>query len=137
MSVADLPTLNATLNITSSVLLIIGRIQIKRGNRSTHKKIMLLALLSSALFLTSYLVYHSRVGSVPYPHHDWTRTLYFIVLIPHVILAAVIVPFILVAVGRALRGNFAGHKRLVRWVWPVWMYVSVSGVIVYVMLYRL
>ena len=98
---------------------------------------MLAALVSSGLFLSSYLVYHFQVGSVPYPHHDWTRPLYFAVLIPHVILAALLVPLVVVLVWRALKGEFARHRRLARWVWPVWIFVSLSGVVVYLMLYRL
>jgi uncharacterized membrane protein YozB (DUF420 family) len=96
---------------------------------------MLSALVSSALFLASYLIYHAQVGSVPYPHHDWSRPIYFTILIPHVILAAVMTPFIIAAVVFALRGQFERHKRIVRWLWPVWIFVSISGVVVYVMLY--
>lgn len=137
MTTTDLPTLNAILNSISTALLLFGFIRIKQGRREVHKKIMLTALVASALFLTSYVIYHSLVGSVPYPHHDWSRPIYFAILIPHVILAAVMVPFILIAVRHALRGNFYKHKRLVRWVWPVWMYVSVTGVVIYFMLYKL
>ena len=137
MNTTDLPTLNAALNLVSAVLLVLGRRWIKRARPSAHKKTMLAALASSALFLISYLVYHYRVGSVPYPHYDWTRVLYFIVLVPHVILAAVMVPFILAAVWYALHARFDTHKRLVRYVWPVWVFVSISGLVVYAMLYRL
>lgn len=138
MSYSDLPTLNAVLNLISSVLLTAGYFQIKKkNNRSLHKKIMIGALITSGLFLISYVIYHFKVGSVPYPYHDWTRKIYFIVLIPHVILAAVMTPFIAIAVGFALRGRFDSHKKLVRWVWPVWIFVSVSGVVIYLMLYRL
>jgi uncharacterized membrane protein YozB (DUF420 family) len=137
MTVADLPSLNALLNSISAVLLLYGFIRIRQGKREAHKKIMLSALGSSTLFLISYLAYHSQVGSVPYPYYDWTRPVYYAILVPHVILAAVMVPFILIAVRYALRGNFSKHKRLVRWVWPVWMFVSLSGVIIYFMLYRL
>ena len=137
MSVSLLPTVNALLNGIASILLVLGFIQIKRGNRDTHKKIMLTALAVSLLFLCSYLFYHYRVGSIPYPYHDWTRPVYYIILIPHVILAGVMSPFIIIAVWHALHENFNRHKRLVRWVFPVWMYVSVTGVIIYFMLYRL
>ena len=98
---------------------------------------MTAALASSTLFLISYLIYHYSAGSVPYPHHDWTRPLYFAILIPHVILATFMVPFILMAVRHAWQGRFDRHKRLTRWVWPVWMFVSVSGVAIYLMLYQL
>ncbi len=137
MNVQDLPTLNAILNSISAVLLTLGFIHIKRGHRERHRKFMLAALVTSALFLTSYLIYHSQVGSVKYPHYDWTRPVYFAILIPHVILAAVMTPFILIAVWHALHARFEKHRRIVRWLWPVWMFVSVSGVAVYWMLYRL
>ena len=135
MSLTDLPTLNALLNMISAVLLIAGRLKIKKGDRPAHKKIMITALISSALFLTFYVVYHAQVGSVPYPYYNWTRVLYFIILVPHIILAAFMSPFILLAVFHALRERYDKHTRLVRWVWPVWIYVSVSGVIIYLMLY--
>ncbi len=135
MTVQDLPTLNATLNLISAILLIFGYVYIRSGDRAGHKKFMVAALISSALFLAFYLVYHAAVGSVPYPHHDWTRPLYFIILIPHIILAAVMTPFILIAVWHAFHASFDKHKKIVRWIWPVWMYVSVSGVMIYLMLY--
>lgn len=135
MSVTDLPTLNAVLNAVSTVFLSLGYVQIRRGNQSTHQKLMISALVTSALFLTSYLIYHYQVGSVPYPYHDWTRPVYFAILVPHVILAAVMTPFIVGLVWLALTKRFERHRRLARWVWPVWMFVSVSGVVVYLMLY--
>jgi putative membrane protein len=131
-----LPTLNATLNFISAVLLTFGFVYIKRQQPRIHKKIMLTALVSSALFLISYLIYHANVGSVPYQHYDWTRPVYFTILIPHVILAGLMVPFILAAVWLALKGKFDKHKKLVKWVWPVWMFVSVSGIVIYLMLYH-
>ncbi len=135
MSIQDLPTINASLNLLSTIFLLLGYINVKRGNRDTHKRFMVSALVSSAVFLICYLFYHSQVGSVPYPHHDWTRPLYFAVLIPHIILAAVMSPFILIAVWFAFREKFEKHRKIVRWLWPVWMYVSVSGVVIYLMLY--
>ncbi len=137
MTITDLPTLNALLNLTSAVLLFTGRIQIKRWHPDRHKKIMISAMASSLLFLISYSIYHASIGSVPYTKYDWTRPLYFSILIPHVIFAGVMLPFILVAIYYALRKRFDRHKRLVRLVWPVWMFVSISGIVVYVMLYRL
>lgn len=137
MNISDLSTVNAILNAISTILLITGYIQIKKQHRENHKKIMLGALAVSALFLTSYLIYHLYVGSVPYPYYDWTRPLYFIILVPHVILAALMTPFILLAVWFALHEKFDKHRRLARWVFPVWLFVSLSGVVVYVMLYRL
>ncbi|RME00860.1 MAG: DUF420 domain-containing protein, partial [Calditrichaeota bacterium] len=115
MTVRDLPALNALLNATSAVFLILGYVKIKRGRqKDKHKRFMLAALVASLLFLTSYLIYHSQVGSVPYPYHDWTRPLYFLILIPHVILAALMVPFIVLAVWHALHARFNKHKRIVR-----------------------
>ena len=137
MTATSLPTVNAILNAVSAVLLMFGYIKIRQGNRLIHKKIMISAVISSALFLISYLIYHYQVGSVPYPYHDWTRPVYFIILIPHVILAGVMVPFILAALYFAFRSRFDKHRRLVRWVWPVWMFVSLSGIAIYLMLYRL
>lgn len=137
VSVLDLPTLNAGLNTLCTLLLVRGFLQIRRGARQAHQKSMLAALGCSALFLCSYLIYHVQVGSVPYPHHDWTRPLYFAVLIPHVVLAALMAPFVALVVWCAYKQNFARHRRLARWVWPTWIFVSVSGVVVYLMLYRL
>ena len=136
MNVSALPTINAVLNGISAILLLWGFVQIKRGNRAKHHRLMIGALISSVLFLISYLMYHYAVGSVPYPRHDWTRLLYFVILIPHIILAGVMVPFIIAALVYALRNNFVKHVRLTRWVWPVWMFVSLSGIAIYVMLYR-
>lgn len=137
MTTADLPTLNVILNFISAIFLLTGFIFIKRNKPSIHKRFMLLTLLTSTLFLISYLVYHFSVGSVPYPYHDWTRPLYFAILIPHVILSGIMIPFIIAAVRFALKEQFDRHKKLVRWVWPVWMFVSLSGIVIYLMLYRL
>jgi len=135
MEVSNLPTLNAIINTISTVFLVFGYRYIKKGLRNKHKLMMISALISSLFFLISYLIYHSYVGSVPYPHHDWTRIVYFIILIPHIILAAVMGPFIIVAVYLAIREKFTWHVRLVKWLWPVWIYVSISGVVIYLMLY--
>lgn len=137
MNLTDLPALNATLNSITAILLLYGFILIRRKEIQKHKRVMLSALGTSIFFLTSYLIYHFNVGSVPYPHHDWTRPLYFAILIPHTILATVMTPFIVVAVWRALHEDYEKHKKIVRWVWPVWMFVSLTGVIVYFMLYHL
>jgi uncharacterized membrane protein YozB (DUF420 family) len=130
-----LPSVNAAFNFLSTLLLLQGYRSIRRGEREVHKKYMLAALISSAIFLTCYLFYHYQVGSVPYPFHDWTRPLYFIILIPHVILAALMTPFIFVIVWHAFQNDFQKHKKMARIIWPVWMYVSVTGVLVYLMLY--
>ena len=137
MTTSDLPGLNAALNSLSLLFLVLGYRFIRRGQRALHIRSMVAALVCSALFLSSYLVYHYYVGSVPYPHQDWTRPLYFAVLIPHIILATAIVPFVFILVWRAWQGDFDRHRRLARWTWPAWVFVSVSGVVVYLMLYRL
>ena len=130
MTVNNLVDLNVLLNITSATLLVLGYVQIKRGNKEKHKKFMLAALTSTVLFLASYLTYHYFVGSVPYPYHDWTRWLYFTILIPHVTMAALQVPFIIKLVWHAFHDDFQKHKRLARIVRPVWMCFPVSGVVV-------
>jgi len=136
VSLTDLPAVNASLNTITAALLLYGFVLIKSGQKEKHKKVMISALVSSTLFLVSYLTYHYAVGSVPYQRYDWTRTLYFAILIPHTILAVGMLPFIIVAVWRALHDQFDKHKKIVRWLWPVWMYVSVTGVAVYFMLYH-
>ena len=137
MSVTDLPAVNASLNATSTVLLIIGWILIKRGQRQRHEQFMLAALLTSTLFLISYVIYHWNVGSVPFKGTGWIRTVYFAVLIPHVILAAAIVPPVLITVSRGLSRKYDKHRRIARWTLPLWLYVSITGVIVYLMLYQM
>jgi uncharacterized membrane protein YozB (DUF420 family) len=137
VSVTDLPALNATLNASSTVLLITGYVFIRRGDRRKHKACMIAALVVSALFLTSYVIYHAQVGSVPFRRTGWIRTVYFAVLIPHVILAAVIVPPILITVSRGLSAKYDKHRRIARWTLPLWLFVSVTGVIVYLMLYQM
>ncbi len=137
MTVTDLPALNATLNGLASVFLVTGWILIKRGERQKHRACMIAALVLSALFLTSYVIYHLQVGSVPFKGTGWIRTVYFAVLIPHVILAAAIVPPILITVSRGLSAKYDKHRRIARWTLPLWLYVSVTGVIVYLMLYQM
>ncbi len=129
MSISDLPTLNACLNSACALLLLGGYISARRGNRRVHKRFMIAALATSIMFLASYVIYHANAGSVPYTKKDWTRPLYFAVLVPHVILAAVQVPFIIALVWHAWHESFDRHKRLAHWIWPVWMFVSVSGVV--------
>ena len=137
MTIQDLPALNAALNATSGCLLGAGYYFIRRRRIAAHRACMIAALVVSSLFLTSYLVYHAHVGSKPFPGHGPIRTVYFLILITHVILAAVIVPLAFVTVRRGLRMDVARHRRIARWTWPLWMYVSVTGVVIYVMLYRL
>ena len=136
-SVTDLPLVNATLNAVAAAFLVAGWRFIERGDRASHRACMQAALACSALFLASYLVYHANVGSRPYTGTGLLRPVYFLVLITHVVLAAAIVPLVVVTVARAWRGRFAAHRTVARWTLPLWLYVSVTGVVVYVMLYRL
>ena len=137
MTVTDLPALNATLNAISFVFLLTGYVFIRRGQRDKHRLCMIGALVMSALFLTSYVIYHLNVGSVPFRGTGWIRTVYFAVLVPHVILAAAIVPLVILTVSRALSKRFDRHRAIARWTLPLWMYVSITGVIVYLMLYQM
>jgi protein SCO1/2/putative membrane protein len=133
------PALNAFLNGTSAVLMGAGYYCIKTGRRETHKRLMLTAFVTSTLFLISYLYYHLvlRAGVTPFRGDGVWRTIYFTILISHTILAVVVVPFILVTLARALKGNFARHRAVARWTFPIWLYVSVTGVVVYLMLYKI
>jgi uncharacterized membrane protein YozB (DUF420 family) len=137
MDVADLPALNATLNAVASLFLVTGYALIRSGRRDAHRFCMLSALATSALFLISYVVYHANAGSVRFQGTGVIRLVYFAVLVPHIILAATVLPLALVTTARGLRGDFGRHVRIARWTLPVWLYVSVTGVIVYVMLYHL
>ncbi len=133
--VSLLPAVNAALISASALLLIAGYLFIRRKKIAAHKFCMLSAFTTSALFLVSYLAYHYQVGSVPFQGRGWIRGVYFTVLISHTILAAAVVPLVLVTVARALKGSFERHKRAARWTLPIWLYVSVTGVLVYWMLY--
>jgi len=135
MDVTDLPAVNATLNGISAVLLSVGYVFIRQGHRRAHKRVMLGALTTSTLFLISYVIYHAQVGSKPFPGQGFARTLYLTILLTHVVLAATIVPLAIVTTLRGLRSQFARHKRIARWTLPLWLYVSVTGVVIYVMLY--
>ena len=137
MTVHDLPALNATLNAISFVLLVTGYYFIRRKQWRKHRACMIAALVMSTFFLTSYVIYHAQVGSVPFQKTGWIRTVYFAVLIPHVILAAVMVPPVIITVSRGLSAKYDKHRRIARWTLPIWLYVSITGVIVYVMLYQM
>jgi putative membrane protein len=132
-----LPTLNATLNSLSAILLVSGYVCIKRRNITAHKASMISAVVTSTLFLISYLVYHYYTGSHPFGGSGWIRPAYFTILISHTILAAAIVPLVIVTLKRAWKGNFPLHARIARRTLPLWLYVSVTGVVVYLMLYHL
>lgn len=130
------PALNAALNLTAFVFLVLGRVAITRGDDALHKKRMLTAFGASGVFLVSYLIRYAISGTHKYPGAGWDKTLYLIILFSHMVLAIVLLPLVLGALRKALRGDFVAHKRLVKWTWPIWMYVSVTGVIVYLMLYH-
>lgn len=134
---SSLPTFNAALNATSAMLLVIGYLFIRRRNVLAHKVCMASAFLVSMLFLTSYLYYHYHHGATSFPGTGWVRALYFSILIPHTILAAAIVPLALTTLYRAWREQFDRHKRIARWTLPLWLFVSVTGVVIYLMLYHL
>ena len=132
----DLPALNATLNLTAAILIGAGFYFIKQKKIHAHKLCMVAALGVSALFLTSYLTYHYNVGSVRFTKQGWIRSIYFPLLISHTILAAVVLPMVLRTAFLSFKGRFANHVRIARWTFPVWMYVSITGVVVYVLLYH-
>ena len=137
MTLQDLPTLNAFLNSTSAILLTIGYVFIRRGNRSAHRVCMIGAFATSTLFLACYLVYHYSHGATRFPGQGLARTLYFVILTTHTILAVAIVPMIFITFFRALKERFDRHRAIARWTLPLWLYVSVTGVVVYLMLYHL
>lgn len=137
MSYAALPALNATLNATSAVLLTIGWILIRRGRWRQHRAFMIAAFCTSVLFLISYLTYHAHAGSKHFPGHGAIRVVYFTILLTHTVLAVVIVPLVLITLSRGLSARFDRHRAIARWTLPLWMYVSVTGVVVYLMLYQL
>ena len=136
MTLRDLPTLNAALNATATVLLVAGWRLVRGGRREAHRRVMIGALACSALFLASYLVYHFEVGSVRFPGTGTVRTVYLAILLTHTVLAAILPVLVAITVVRAFRDRFAQHRRIARWTLPIWLYVSVTGVVVYWMLYR-
>jgi uncharacterized membrane protein YozB (DUF420 family) len=135
VGIADLPALNASLNALSTCWLMAGYVFIRAGNRHAHRFAMLGALATSAVFLTSYVIYHANAGSRPFEGQGAVRYVYFAILITHVGLAAAVLPLALVTVSRGLSARFDAHKRLARWTLPIWLYVSVTGVVIYLMLY--
>ena len=137
LQLTDLPTLNAALNGTAAVLLVCGYVCIRTKRVALHRAFMLAAFVMSILFLTSYLIYHFHQPSTPYQGGGFMRYVYFAVLIPHIVLAIVVVPLALITLFRALKGQTERHRRIARITLPIWLYVSVTGVLVYLMLYRL
>ena len=137
MEITDLPRLNALLNLTSALLVAAGIYFVRHQKIAAHRASMIGALAVSSLFLISYLVYHYQVGSVPFEQEGWVRVLYFSILVSHTVLAAIILPLVVRTVYLAVRGRIKQHRRIARWTFPLWIYVSVTGVVVYLMLYRL
>jgi len=130
------PRLNAALNGTSAILLLTGRWLVSQRRIAAHRAVMLTAVGTSTVFLISYLYYHAHVGSVHFLGTGWSRPVYFSILISHTMLAATIVPLVIITLSRALRRRFPQHRAIARWTFPLWLYVSITGVIIYFMLYR-
>ena len=137
LQVQDLPAVNATLNALAALLLVTGYVLIRQRRLVAHRNVMIAALACSVLFLTSYLIYHAHVGSKPFPGTGPVRTLYFAILITHTILAAAVPILAILTVWRAYRKSWTRHVRIARWTLPIWLYVSVTGVVVYWMLYQM
>ena len=136
MTVHDLPAVNASLNAVSGVLLVGGYTLMRLRRIDLHRKVMIAAFATSSLFLVCYLVYHAQVGSVPFPRYGFVRSLYFTILITHVVLAATVPPLAIITMTHGLQGRYPQHRRIARWTFPIWLYVSVTGVLVYVLLYQ-
>jgi len=137
MDYSVFPVINASLNGTSALLLASGRVFIARGRMAAHRACMIAAVSASSIFLMSYLYYHAHIGSVRFRGTGWVRTVYFSILTTHTILAAVIVPLVIMTLSRGLRSRFDRHRAIARWTFPLWMYVSITGVVIYLMLYRI
>jgi uncharacterized membrane protein YozB (DUF420 family) len=137
IAIRDLPAVNATLNGTAAILLIWGRVLIGQKKIAQHKKVMLTAFGVSVAFLICYLIYHAQVGSVPFRKSGPIRIVYFTILITHTLLAACVPVLAIITLRRALKGRFAAHRQIARWTFPIWLYVSITGVVVYLMLYQL
>jgi len=136
MSLSDLPTLNAVLNSLSTIFLILGFVFIKRKNEQAHRKMMLAAFTTSTLFLVSYLTYHFFAGRTTFVNPAWFRKYYLVLLLTHTVLAVVIVPMILTSIYFGLKGKREAHRKIARWTWPLWIYVSLTGVLIYLILYK-
>ena len=136
MTVHDLPAVNATLNAIAAVLLTIGFVLIRKGRIDAHRRTMIAAFVTSSLFLVCYIVYHAQVGSVRFTRQGFVRPLYFTILVTHVTLAAAILPLAIITLSRALKARYDRHRAIARWTLPIWLFVSVTGVLVYVLLYH-
>src|SRR5262245_24501558 len=136
MTIQDLPAVNATLNAISGVLLVIAYVFIRKRQIERHRRTMIAAFVMSSLFLVCYVIYHAQVGSVRFTRQGIVRPIYFTILITHVTLAAVVLPMAIVTLSRGLKARYGQHRRIARWTFPIWLYVSVTGVLVYVLLYQ-
>jgi putative membrane protein len=136
ISVHDLPAVNASLNALSGLLLLCGYVLIRSRRIELHRKVMIAAFASSSLFLVCYVIYHAQVGSVRFTRQGFVRPLYYSILLTHVTLAFSVVPLSLITLSRGLKGRYPQHRRIARWTFPIWLYVSVTGVLVYVLLYQ-
>ena len=136
MTVHDLPAVNATLNGISGILLVIAYALIRARRIEQHRKVMIAAFTASSLFLVCYVVYHAQVGSVRFTRQGFVRPIYFTILVTHVMLAAVVLPMAIITLTRGLKGRYAQHRRIARWTFPIWLYVSITGVLVFVLLYQ-
>jgi uncharacterized membrane protein YozB (DUF420 family) len=136
VTVHDLPAVNASLNALSGILLACGYMLMRQHRIELHRRFMIAAFAASSLFLVCYVIYHAQVGSVPFPRQGFVRLLYFVILITHVVLAATVPPLAIITLTRGLKGRYPQHRRIARWTFPIWMYVSVTGVLVYVLLYQ-
>jgi putative membrane protein len=136
VTVQDLPAVNASLNALSGILLLVGYVLIRTRRIAQHRAVMIAAFVTSSIFLVCYLVYHAQVGNVRFTRTGAVRPIYFTILITHIILAAAVPPLAIVTLWRGLSARFDKHRRIARWTWPIWMYVSVTGVLVYVLLYK-
>jgi len=136
MTIHDLPAVNASLNALSGVLLVIGYAMMRARRIDWHRRVMVAAFATSSVFLACYLVYHAQVGSVRFPRYGFVRPLYYTILLTHVTLAITVVPLAIITMSRGLKGRIPQHKRIARWTFPIWLYVSVTGVLVYVLLYQ-
>lgn len=136
MTVHDLPAVNATLNGISGILLVVAYLLIRARRIEQHRKVMIAAFVTSSLFLVCYVIYHAQVGSVRFTRQGFVRPVYFTILITHVALAAVVLPMAIVTLSRGLKARYAQHRRIARWTFPIWLYVSITGVLVYVLLYQ-
>jgi uncharacterized membrane protein YozB (DUF420 family) len=136
MTVHTLPAINATLNAISGVLLVIGYALMRARRIDLHRRVMIAAFITSSLFLVCYLIYHAQVGSVRFTREGFVRPVYFSILITHVTLAAAVLPLAIITLTRGLKGRYPRHRAIARWTFPIWLYVSVTGVLVYVLLYQ-